>query len=108
MLYRSINLGQSQRREYYHLNRSDLFKSLPEGNLAQEQKESYEYFCQKGLLKLLNFYFPFQSDDYNNLVNLEITNFRLEEPKFSETEIAEVYRKKVTWSRKLFLTWLIK
>ena len=93
MLYRSINLGKTQRREYYHLNRSNLFQSLPYKDLTQEQKESYEYFQQKALLKLFKFYFPSQFKDYNNQIRLEISDFRLEEPKFSETE---VYRRKIT------------
>jgi len=105
MLYRSINLGKTQRREYYHLNRSDLFHSLPHKDLTQEQKESYEYFQQKALPKLFKFYFPTQFEDYNNQARLEILNFRLEEPKFLE---AEAYRRKITWAQKIFLTWSIK
>ncbi|CAJ0747319.1 10370_t:CDS:2, partial [Entrophospora sp. SA101] len=39
--------------------------------------------------------------DYNNQIRLEILTSRWEEPKFSEFE---VYRKKITWNQKLFLT----
>ena len=105
MLYRSINLGKTQRREYYHLNRSNLFQSLPYKDLTQEQKESYKYFQQKALPKLFEFYFPAQFKDYNNQIRLEISDSRLEEPKFSEIE---VYRRKITWAQKIFLTWSIK
>src|SRR5215203_5553135 len=105
MLHRSINSGKAQRREYYCHNRSDLFRSLPQKDLAQEQRESYEYFLYQSLPKLLQFYFPVQFKDYNNQIRLEILDSRWEEPKFSETE---VYRKKITWNQKFVLTWLIK
>ena len=76
MLYRSIILGKTQRREYYHLNRSDLFQSLPQKDLAQEQRESYEYFLNRALPRLLQFYFPVQLKDYNNQIRLEILDSR--------------------------------
>lgn len=101
MLYCSINSGKAQRREYYRHNRSDLFRPLPQKDLAQEQRESYEYFLYRSLPKLLQFYFPVQCKDYNNQIRLEILDSRWEEPKFSE---AEVYRKKITWNQKFVLT----
>jgi DNA-directed RNA polymerase beta subunit len=93
MLYRLINLGKTQRREYLHLNRSKLFQSLPCKSLTEEQRESYEYFQKKALPELFKFYFPSQFKDYNNQIRLEILDFRFEEPKFSEVE---AYRKKIT------------
>jgi DNA-directed RNA polymerase beta subunit len=93
MLYHLINVGKTQRREYLNLNRSELFQSLPCKDLAQEQKQSYEYFQKKALPKLFRFYFPAQFEDYNNQIRLEISDFLFEEPKFSE---AEAYRKKTT------------
>ena len=107
MLYRLINSGKTQRKEYYHHNRSDLFRPLPQKDLTQEQRESYEYFLYQALPKLLQFYFPAQFKDYNNQVSLEILNYengelcRWEEPEFTKIE---TYRKKTTWSQKLFLT----
>ena len=93
MLYRLINVGKTQRKEYFHLNRSELFQPLPYKDLAQEQKESYEHFQKKVLPKLFGFYFPAQFKDYNNQIRLEISDFRFEEPNFSEVE---AYRKKIT------------
>ncbi|CAJ0633921.1 2851_t:CDS:2 [Entrophospora sp. SA101] len=54
----------------------DLFQSLPQKHLAQEQRESYEYFLNRALPKLLQFYFPVQLKDYNNQLRLEILNSR--------------------------------
>jgi hypothetical protein len=76
MLYRLINSGKAQRKEYYYHNRSDLFQSLPQKDLAQEQRESYEYFLNRALPRLLQFYFPVQLKDYNNQIRLEILDSR--------------------------------
>ena len=111
--HRLIKSGKTQRREYYYLNRSDLFSSLPQGNFAQEQKKSYDYFLQKSLPKLLQLYFPVQLQDYNNQVKLEFSKyedlgnsyFRIEEPEIS---LEEAYKKKTTWNQKLFLKLLIR
>jgi len=75
MLYRLIKVGKTQRREYFHLNRSELFRSLPHKDLTQEQKESYEYFQKEVFPKLFRFYFPIHFKDYNNKVKLEISDF---------------------------------
>src|SRR5436190_2131127 len=111
-LHRLIKSGKTQRREYYYLNHSDLFSSLPQGNFAQEQKKSYDYFLQKSLPKFLQLYFPVQLQDYNNQVTLQFSKyedmdnsyFRIEEPEIS---LEEVYQKKTTWNQKLFLKLLI-
>lgn len=113
LLHRLIKSGKAQRREYYYLNRSDLFSSLPQGNFAQEQKKSYNYFLQKSLPSLLQLYFPVQLQDYNSQVKLEVLKyedlgnsyFRIEEPEIS---LEETHQKKLTWSQKLFLKLLIK
>jgi|SRR6266480_1888400 len=105
LLYRSINVGKTKRREYFHLNRSELFQSLPYKDLTQEQRESYEHFQKKTLPKLFKFYFPVEFKDYNNVVRIKIMDYRIEEPKFSE---AEAYRKKITWAQKIFLTWSVE
>ena len=103
LLHRLVKSGKAQRREYYYLNRSDLFSSLPQGNFAQEQKKSYNYFLQKSLPDLLQLYFPIQLQDYNSQVKLEVLKyekeesdndyFRIEKPEIS---IEEVHQKKLT------------
>ena len=104
-LYRLINSGKIQRREYYGKNCSSLFESLPQKDLTREQKDSYYHFLYHSLPQLLEFYFPVQFDDYNNRIRLEILASRWEEPKFS---LEEVYQRKTTLSQKFFLTWSIK
>src|SRR5436190_24061126 len=113
LLHRLIESGKTQRREYYYLNRSNLFSSLPQGNFAQEQKKSYNHFLQKSLPNLLQLYFPVQLQDYNNQVKLEFSKyedlgnsyFRIEEPEIS---LEEAYKKKTTWNKKLFFKLLIR
>lgn len=100
-LYRLINSGKIQRREYYGKNCSSLFESLPQKDLTREQKDSYYHFLYHSLPQLLEFYFPVQFDDYNNRIRLEILASRWEEPKFS---LEEVYQRKTTLSQKFFLT----
>jgi DNA-directed RNA polymerase beta subunit len=111
-MHRLIKSGKAQRREYYYLNRSDLFSPLPQGNFAQEQKKSYGHFLQKSLPDLLQLYFPIQLQDYNSQVKLEVLKyenkykyFRIEEPEISPEEARQ---KKITWNQKLFLKLLIK
>src|SRR4051812_1802949 len=111
--YRLVQSGKSQRREYYCLNRSNLFSSLPQGDFFQEQKKSYNHFFQESLPSLLELYFPIQLKDYNNQVKIQVLKyedlddkfFRIEEPKIS---VQEAYQKKVTWNQRLFLKFLIK
>ena len=114
--YRLVQSGKAQRREYYCLNRSGLFSSLPQGDFFQEQKKSYNYFFKGSLSSLLKLYFPIQLKDYNNQVKIEVLEYqdlnnlnnkyiRIEEPKIS---IEEACQKKVTWSQRLFLKLSIK
>ena len=86
MPYRLIKSGKNQRREYLGLNNSPLFQDLPQRDFAHEQKESYYKFFQERLPKLLNFYFPAEFSDYNNIIRCEIKDFTCEEPSISEEQ----------------------
>ena len=85
-LYRLITSGENKRREYFSLNRSPLFESLPDRDFAQEQKLSYHNFLYEKLPKLLNFYFPAEFNDYNNNVEIKIEKIQCHEPEISEEE----------------------
>ncbi|CAG8440208.1 11522_t:CDS:2 [Ambispora leptoticha] len=76
----------AKRREYLALNRSPLFKSLPDRDFAQEQKLSYHNLLYEKLPKLLNFYFPAEFSDYNNNVKIKIEEIECHEPEISEEE----------------------
>lgn len=106
MSFRLVKLGSIQRKEYYTNNRCQLFYSLPEGDLAEEQKKSYEDFLSQKLPSLLRFYFPIHLQDYNNEVSLEI----LGEPKIEDLDFSEkaAIEKKINWENKISLLWLIK
>jgi hypothetical protein len=84
--YRTIISGQKQRREFLSLNKSPLFKDLPNLDFAQEQKTSYNKFVFDKLPKLLSFYFPAEFSDYNNKVNTNITNIDCKEPDFTQEQ----------------------
>ena len=96
--YRLITSGKNQRREYLSLNRSPLFRSLPDQDFAQEQRISYYKFLYEKLPKLLNFYFPKEKgvefSDYNNRVKVNVEEMEHQEPEISEEE-----------ARSDFLTW---
>jgi len=101
MSYRLIESGKISRQEYYGNNRSPLFQSLPKKDLTEGRRKSYENFFQNSLPKLLEFYFPTHSEDYNNRVDLKILEYQIKEPLIRERE---AYIKKVSWVRGLFLT----
>src|SRR5437762_1166818 len=86
--YRLITSGKNQRREYFSLNCSPLFKSLPDQDFAQEQRKSYHDFLYKKLPELLNFYFPEEKavefGDYNNKVKVNIEELEVQEPRFEK------------------------
>lgn len=100
--YRIIISGNNERREYISLNRSNLFLDLPKVDTAQEQKKSYFEFLNSKLPQLLDFYFPITLKDHNNVINLEVKGFNLQEPEMGETEVRE---KSFTWSYRLSLNW---
>lgn len=100
--YRVITSGGNERREYLSLNRSSLFLDLPKIDTAQEQKKSYFDFLNNKLKQLLNFYFPVTFSDHNNTINLNVTDFILQEPEMSEKEVRV---KSFTWAYRLLLNW---
>jgi hypothetical protein len=71
MSHRLIISGDNQRREYFSVNSSPLFKDLPDKDFSQEQKKSYNGF-KDSLKKLFDFYFPAKFSDYNNEIELEL------------------------------------
>ena len=100
--YRIVVSGNNQRREYFSLNRSNLFLDLPKIDTAQEQKKSYFDFLNNKLRQLLDFYFPLTLSDHNNTIDLNVTGFFLQEPEMNEKEVRI---RSFTWAYKLSLNW---
>jgi hypothetical protein len=86
MLYRIIKSGKSQRKEYFSLNRSSLFQSLPNKVFGQDQISSYENFLKNDLEKLFSSYFPSEFSNYNNNIYCEVKKIICQEPSLSEDE----------------------
>lgn len=96
-------VGKNNRVEYLSLNKSPLFKDLPNIDFYFIQKKSYENFF-KNLPNLLKSYFPVESNDYNNNIIVNIKSSRYEEPDISENEAR---RRGLTWSRSIYFTWSV-
>jgi len=86
MLYRTINSGKNQRREYLGRNRSPLFQDLPQKDFGQEQKSSYDDFLRYQLTNLFNGYFPAEFSNSNNNIRCDVKQVDYQEPKISEDE----------------------
>ncbi|WNE41736.1 MAG: DNA-directed RNA polymerase subunit beta [Mycoplasmataceae bacterium] len=104
MSHRLIISGDNQRREYFSVNSSPLFKDLPNKDFSQEQKKSYNGF-KNSLKKLFDFYFPAKFSDYNNEVELKLEEIVWNDPQFTEDESKEFL---VSYDYKIDLIWLIK
>ncbi|CAI2201883.1 19323_t:CDS:2, partial [Funneliformis geosporum] len=72
---------KNSRREYVGVNRSPLFRGLPEHDYTREQKSSYSKFLYERLPELLSFYFPAEFSDYNNDVTINIKDVECREPE---------------------------
>ncbi|CAI2201881.1 5971_t:CDS:2, partial [Funneliformis geosporum] len=82
---------KNSRREYVGVNRSPLFRDLPEHDYTREQKLSYSKFLYERLPQLLSFYFPAEFSDYNNNVIINIKDVECREP---ETVVEDAKGKK--------------
>ncbi|CAI2182554.1 17342_t:CDS:10 [Funneliformis geosporum] len=60
-----------------------------------KQKLSYHNFLYEKLPKLLNFYFPAESNDYNNNIKIKIEEIECHEPEISEEEAKAKQKQKV-------------
>lgn len=104
MSHRLIISGDNQRREYFSVNSSPLFKDLPDKDFSQEQKKSYNGF-KNSLKNLFDFYFPASFTDYNNKVDLKLEEIIWNDPQFTEDECKEFL---ISYDYKIDLVWLIK
>jgi len=100
--YRLINSGNNKRREYITLNKSLLFKNIPEYDFAEEQKRSYNYFLERELSDLFLFYFPSEFSDYNNTIKVDIENLKYIKPEITEDEARDNSQ---TWSNSIIFSW---
>jgi DNA-directed RNA polymerase subunit beta len=76
-----------------------LAEVLPPPNLISIQKESFDWFLNKGLGETLGEISPIE--DFTGNLALQFLSHRFEEPKFDEDECQE---KDMTFSRPLFVT----
>ena len=76
-----------------------LAEVLPPPNLISVQKESFDWFLNKGLEETLQDISPIE--DFTGNLALQFLSHRFEEPKFDESECKE---KDMTYSRPLFVT----
>ena len=76
-----------------------LAEVLPPPNLISVQKESFDWFLDKGLGETLRDISPIE--DFTGNLALQFLGHRFEEPKFDEDECKE---KDMTFSRPLFVT----
>ena len=76
-----------------------LTEVLPPPNLISVQKESFDWFLDKGLEETLRDISPIE--DFTGNLALQFITHRFEEPKFDEDECKE---KDMTYSRPLFVT----
>ncbi|MCA1702648.1 MAG: DNA-directed RNA polymerase subunit beta [Actinobacteria bacterium] len=76
-----------------------LAEVLPPPNLISIQKESFDWFLNKGLGETLGEISPIE--DFTGNLALQFLSHRFEEPKFDEDECKE---KDMTFSRPLFVT----
>ena len=102
MLYRIINSGKNQRREYLGRNHSPLFQDLPQKDFGQEQKLSYDNFLHHQLKNLFTNYFPIEFSNYNNNIQCNIKQVDYQEPKISEDQARS---DSLTWSYSVYLLW---
>jgi DNA-directed RNA polymerase subunit beta len=78
---------------------SKLSEVLPPPNLLSVQRESFNWFLNKGLGETLRDISPIE--DFTGNLALQFLNHRFEDPKFDEDECKE---KDMTYSRPLFVT----
>jgi DNA-directed RNA polymerase subunit beta len=76
-----------------------LAEVLPPPNLISVQKESFDWFLEKGLGETLRDISPVE--DFTGNLALQFLSHRFEDPKFDEDECKE---KDMTFSRPLFVT----
>lgn len=104
MNHRLVISGDNQRREYFSVNNSPLFKNLPSKDFSQEQKKSYKSF-KDSLRKLFDFYFPAEFSDYNNKVEIILEDIIWNDPQFTEDESKELL---MSLEYKIDIIWFIK
>lgn len=101
MNHRIIISGDNRRKEYLSSNKSALFRDVDNVNFSSEQTKSFENF-KKNFSKLFDLYFPAKFSDYNNDVDLKISKFFWNNPRFSEKECME---HSISYEYKINLLW---